>query len=105
MPRGRSAKETRSLNHVTRAEMETIVNFNKEDKEADVFTYEPSWQKHIEQRLHIQSYDDNGFGGKSYHVPKSVIPKPRAPRSGRRIVSAEQIAKMQAGRKKHTSEV
>ena len=39
---------------LSRYEKETIINFNQLEKDADVFTYELSWQKHIEQRLRIQ---------------------------------------------------
>jgi hypothetical protein len=66
---------------LSRFEQETIINFNKLDDFADVFTYEFTWQRHIENKLGIKPYADNGNGGKSYKVPKSRISKPRAPRT------------------------
>jgi len=65
---------------LTNYEQETIINFNKEEKIAYIFTYEKSWQKHLEQRLGLKPVMDNGFGGKEYELPKSRIKPPRAPR-------------------------
>ena len=61
-------------------EQETIINFNKEEQVAYIFTYEKTWQKHIEQRLGIKPTKKNGFGGREYEVPKKLIKPPRAPR-------------------------
>jgi hypothetical protein len=75
---------------LTRYELETVINFNKEEDMAVVFTYEKSWQKHIEKRMGIQPYLDNGFGGKSYKIPKNRIRKPLAFRTGaKRTLSPE----------------
>ncbi len=70
---------------LTNYEMETIVNFNREEDFAYVFTYEKSWQKHIEKRLGIKPFMDNGKGGKEYKVDKHLISKPRVPRIGRKL--------------------
>jgi hypothetical protein len=72
---------------LSRFEQETIINFNKEDDTADVFTYEFTWQRHIEKRLGIKPYKDNGKGGKSYIVPKRSISKPKVKRT--RVLSEE----------------
>ncbi len=61
-------------------EQETIINFNKEEKIAYIFTYEKTWQKHLEKRLGLKPTLDNGFGGKEYQMDKKRIPMPRAPR-------------------------
>jgi len=74
-------KERRGRN-LTRYELETVINFNKEEDMAVVFTYEMTWQKFIEKRMGIKPYLDNGFGGKSYKVPKNRIRKPLAFRTG-----------------------
>jgi len=75
---------------LTRYELETVINFNKEETDAIVFTYEKAWQKHIEKRMGIQPYLDNGFGGKSYKIPKNRIRKPLAFRTGaKRTLSPE----------------
>ncbi|MFC1972556.1 hypothetical protein ACFLVE_04040 [Chloroflexota bacterium] len=65
---------------LTNHEQETIINFNKEEKIAYIFTYEKSWQKHLENRLGLKPVMDNGFGGKEYELPKSRIKLPRTPR-------------------------
>ena len=65
---------------LTSYEQETIINFNKEEKIAYIFTYEKTWQKHLEKRLGLKPTLDNGFGGKGYQMDKKRIPMPRAPR-------------------------
>lgn len=78
-------KELRGRN-LTAYELETVVNFNKTKDDAVIFTYEKSWQKHIEKRMGIKPFLDNDFGGKSYKVPKKLIRKP----SVKRIFTDEQ---------------
>ena len=65
---------------LTNYEQETIINFNKAEGVAYIFTYEKSWQKHLEDRLGLKPTMDNGFGGRGYELPKSRIKSPRAPR-------------------------
>ena len=65
---------------LTSYEQETIINFNKAEDMAHIFTYEKAWQKHLENRLGLRPLHDNGFGGKEYELPKSRIKPPRAPR-------------------------
>lgn len=65
---------------LTNYEQETIINFNKEEKIAYIFTYEKTWQKHLEGKLGLKPIMDNGFGGKEYELPKKMIKPPRAPR-------------------------
>ncbi len=65
---------------LTSYEQETVINFNKAEDIAHIFTYEKSWHQHIEKRLGIKPTMDNGFGGKSYEVPKKSIRPPRASR-------------------------
>jgi len=62
------------------AEQETIISFDKVDNVAYIFTYERTWQKHLERKLGLKPVMDNGFGGKEYQLPKSMIKPPRAPR-------------------------
>ena len=52
---------TRTL---TSYEQETIINFNKAEDTAHIFTYEKAWQKHLEGKLGLKPLHDNGFGGK-----------------------------------------
>jgi hypothetical protein len=64
--------------NLTAYELETIINFNKGSPDAEIFTYEKTWQKHLEQRLGLKPTMDNGYGGKGYKLPKSLIHLPRA---------------------------
>ncbi len=61
-------------------EQETIITFNKAEDTAHIFTYERTWQKHLEGKLGLKPTMDNGFGGREYQLPKSMIKLPRAPR-------------------------
>jgi len=61
-------------------EQETIITFNKAEDMAHIFTYEKTWQKHLEKNLSLKPFMDNGFGGKEYELPKTRIKPPRAPR-------------------------
>ena len=65
---------------LSKYEQETIINFNKAEDKAYIFTYEKAWQRYIEKKLGIKAYEDNGFGGRSYEVPKKSIRPPIAPR-------------------------
>lgn len=71
-------------------EQETIINFNREEKVAYIFTYEKTWQKYLEGKLGLKPVMDNGHGGKEYIVDKKRIKPPRAPKK----LSAETKAKM-----------
>jgi len=61
-------------------EQETVILFDKAGDIATIFTYENSWQKHLESKLGLKPVMDNGFGGKEYELPKSRIKPPKAPR-------------------------
>ena len=61
-------------------EQETIISFDKAEDIAYILTYEKTWQKHLEGKLGLKPVMDNGFGGKEYQLPKSMIKPPRAPR-------------------------
>ncbi len=60
-------------------EQETIINFNKAEDIAHIFTYEKAWQQHLEKRLGLKPTMDSGFGGKGYEIDKKRIRPPRAP--------------------------
>ena len=74
-------------------EQETIINFNKDESIAYIFTYEKTWQKHLETRLGLKPAMDNGHGGKEYQLPKGLIRMPRAKRQ-----YSEQTKKKMAAR-------
>jgi hypothetical protein len=76
---GRFAPRRRPIYSEKRNEQETIINFNKAEDVAHIFTYEKTWQQHLEKRLGLKPTMDNGFGGKAYEIPKKRIRPPRAP--------------------------
>ena len=90
---------------LTNYEQETIINFNKAEDVAYIFTYEKTWQKHLESKLGLKPLYDNGFGGRGYEVDKKRIKPPRAPRKlsdsaktilvkrlhGNRVLSAQNL--------------
>lgn len=57
---------------------------------ATIFTYNKTWQKHLEKRLGLKPTLDNGYGGRGYEIPKKRIRPPRAPVK----LSAEARAKL-----------
>ncbi len=61
-------------------EQETIINFNKGEKTASIFTYEKTWQRHLEKKLGLKPIMVNSFGGKEYEIDKSRIKMPHAKR-------------------------
>jgi len=72
-------KRTRSRN-LSGYELETIISFNQGSSIADVFTYEKTWQKRLEQGLGLKATLINDSGGRGYQLPKSLIVMPRAKR-------------------------
>ena len=66
--------------NLTNYEQETIINFNRAEDIAHIFTYEKTWQKHLEERLGLKPVMDNGFGGREYEIDKKRIKPPRAHR-------------------------
>jgi hypothetical protein len=59
--------------------METVINWNREEKEATLFTYERRVQKHMEQKLGLKPIYTNSSGGKEYSFPKKQVSLPRKP--------------------------
>jgi len=80
-------------------EQETIINFNKGEKMASIFTYDKTWQQHLEKRLGLKPISNNGFGAREYLIDKKRIRPPRAPLK----LSPEQrrrtAARLQQGRR------
>jgi len=83
---------------LTNYERETIINFNEAEDKASIFTYNKSWQKHLEQRLGLKPIMDNGYGGKEYEIDKRRIRPPMAPRK----LSAEAKAKATERLRQHS---
>lgn len=74
-------------------EQETIILFNREEKEADVYTHEPSLKKKLDNLCKTSpdvfvKREDNGVGGITYTLPKKLI-SIRTPRE-KKTLSEEQ---------------
>jgi len=84
-------------------EQETIINFNKEKPIAYVFTYEKTWQRHLEQKLGLEPTMNNGHGGKEYQLPKGLIPMPGARRRYSEQTKKKMVARLASVRGKYQS--
>jgi len=66
------------------ADRETVITFNPVDKTASIWTYDRSWQRHIEGKLGIKPNVINGQtengGGRDDTAPQSSIHMPKAPK-------------------------
>lgn len=71
---------------LSKEEMETVISFNEADDTAVIYTFSRKWQKLLEDRLGLEPIYKTAEGAREYHLPKSRIPLPRAPRK----MSAEQ---------------
>ena len=80
---------------LTLYEQETIINFNKLEPHAVIFTYEKTWQQHLEKKVGLIPVADNGFGGKTYNIPKSRI-KPPSPKRVLSDAQKRSLAKARA---------
>lgn len=67
------------MSRLSNFERETIINFNEAEKVAFIFTYNKSWQAHLEKVLKIKPLSSNGYGGREYQLPKKFIKLPRGP--------------------------
>ena len=70
-------------------EQETIITWNRAEDTAYIFTYEPTWQRHLEA-MGCPLVMDNKCGGKEYAIDKKRIPMPRK----KKVFSEAQIADM-----------
>jgi hypothetical protein len=86
---------------LTKYEQETIINFNREQKTARIFTYDTGWQNHME-KLGIKPELVNDFGGKGYTIPKNWVRKPLPKRQlseETKAVLAERMKKIRQNKK------
>ena len=62
-------------------EQETIISWDKAGDIAIIYTFEPRWQKHIEDVLGIKPSKKTKRGyARDYEIPKKWLPLPRKPR-------------------------
>jgi len=63
------------------AEQESIITWDKADDTAIIYTFEPRWQRHIEEVLGIPPSKKTKHGyAREYEIPKKWLPLPRKPR-------------------------
>jgi len=68
------------VDRLSKQEQETIINFNREEDKAYIFTYEKKWQRHLEGKLGLKPVNENGKGGNEYEVDKCCVRLPRKKR-------------------------
>jgi len=78
-------------------EAETIINFNKEEAVASVYTHEAAWQTLLEKKLGLKPTRDYGGGAKEYEVPKEWIMCPR-PRRRSSMTPEQKVALAKRGK-------
>ncbi len=71
------------MSRLTNYEQETIINWNKADDTATLFTYERRIQKRMEQGLGLKPTLINKSGGRGYEFPKKQARLPGIPRKGK----------------------
>lgn len=77
-------------------EQETIILFNREEKEAEVSTHEPSLKKKLDKLCNTSpdvfiKREDNGAGGVTYTVLKNLI-SIRTPREKKKLTGEQKKA-------------
>ncbi len=80
---------------------ETIINFNEEDEECDIYTHSIRWINRLES-LGFKPYSLNG-DAKSYKIPKKMIKLPSAHKrvmtDEQRKVASERFKKMHSDKR------
>ena len=66
------------MRNLDASERETIILFNETSEPAEIFTYNKSWQQHLEKKVGLKPIKNNGYGGKTYQIDKKRIKPPRA---------------------------
>lgn len=73
-------------------EQETIILFNRAEGEAEVFTYEPTLKRRLDDMVNtfteVKRVSDNGAGGITYTLPKKLITV-RKPRPKKELTDEE----------------
>jgi len=64
---------------LTLEERETIITFDETPEKAVIFTYNKTWQQHLEKKLGLKPVMNNGYGGREYHIDKKLVRPPRVP--------------------------
>ncbi len=65
---------------LSKLEQETIISFNEFESDAHIFTYNKTWQKHLESKLGLKPVSTSKDGSREYVLPKIRLLLPRAKR-------------------------
>ena len=85
---------------LTRAEQETIITFNEQDKEAEVFTYNGRFLRELaelagERPAEVKRIRTNTEGGSAYRIPKKWVKI----RAGMLLTEEQRKARSERGRR------
>ena len=85
-----------SQTKISLLEQETIILYNREEKEAEIFTYEPSLKTKLDKLCKSSpsvfvKREDNGAGGITYTLPKNLI-SIRSPREKKNLSEVQKKA-------------
>ncbi len=86
------------VDRLSKYEQETIINFNREEDKAYIFTYEKAWQRQLERRLGAKPIMDNGMGGKEYLVDKERVRMPQPKRRYSNEVRKKKVEQLNKAR-------
>ncbi len=75
-------EKPRPAGRLTKYEQETVINYNKEEKFATLFTYQKSLINHMKKQG-AEIIEENKYGGVIFKFPKTWIRKPLVPRKER----------------------
>ncbi len=88
---------------LTNYERDTIINFNEAEETAYIFTYNKTWQRHLEKVLGLKAVKTNRFGARDYELSKKWIKLPRTPRKISADTKARLVAQGKALKSKQRS--
>jgi len=83
---------------LTLEERETIITFDETPAKAVIFTYNKTWQQHLEKKLGLKPVMNNGYGGREYHIDKNRIRPPRSPVKFSAETKQKMIERLHRGR-------
>ena len=79
-------------------EQETVITWDRAGDTATIYTFEPRWQKHMEDVLGIQPSKKMKRGyAREYEIPKQWLRLPRKPSEARREAGRLRARKQPVG--------
>jgi len=65
---------------LTKYQQETFYHYNQEESIVYIEAMDPALIRHMEKKLGLKPITIDGWGGKTYEIPKKWLPYPRKPR-------------------------